>query len=262
MAKRRTAATKLNEHSSRSHCIFTLTLHSKETTPEGEDLLKVGKLNLVDLAGSECVGRSGAKDARAKEAGNINQSLLTLGRVISALVERTPHVPYRDSKLTRLLQESLGGRAKTCIIATVAPSVQCLDETLSTLDYAQRAKRIKNKPVVNQRMTKRVLIREYNDEIERLKTELACARTKDGVFLPEDKYNEMVADISGKTTQLEELETTLELRMKELSELQVIFEKTTVELNETKVDLAETETVLGETKESSELPKKTLRPRK
>ena len=84
--------------------------------------------------------RSGAVDGRAKEAGSINKSLLTLGRVITALVENSGHVPYRDSKLTRLLRDSLGGRTKTCIIATIAPTVQCLDETLSTLDYAHRAK--------------------------------------------------------------------------------------------------------------------------
>lgn len=210
--KRKVAETLLNKASSRSHCIFTLTIHKKETTPDGEDLLKVrlrappmglgvahcrtaaatlwrrrtltpcvravdgtaqvGKLNLVDLAGSECVGRSGAKNKRAREAGNINQSLLTLGRVITALVEHRGHVPYRDSKLTRLLQESLGGRAKTCIIATLSPSVICVDETMSTLDYAHRAKNIKNKPEVNQKMTKRVLLREYSLTIERLKSEL------------------------------------------------------------------------------------------
>ena len=119
---------------------MTLTIHTKETTPEGEDLLKVGKLHLVDLAGSECIGRSGATNSRAREAGNINQSLLTLGRVITALVEHRGHVPYRDSKLTRLLQESLGGRAKTCIIATLTASSLALEETLSTLDYAHRAK--------------------------------------------------------------------------------------------------------------------------
>ena len=105
--KRKVAETLLNKASSRSHCIFTLTIHKKETTPDGEDLLKVGKLNLVDLAGSECVGRSGAKNKRAREAGNINQSLLTLGRVITALVEHRGHIPYRDSKLTRLLQVRL-----------------------------------------------------------------------------------------------------------------------------------------------------------
>jgi len=92
--------------------------------------------------------RSGAVDARAKEAGLINKSLLTLGRVITALVEKTPHVPYRDSKLTRLLRDSLGGRTKTCVIATIAPTVQCQEETLSTLDYAHRAKNIRNRPEV------------------------------------------------------------------------------------------------------------------
>lgn len=85
----------------------------------------MGKLYLVDLAGSENITRSGAVEQRAKEAGNINKSLLTLGRVITALVEGQGHVPYRDSKLTRLLRDSLGGRTKTCIIATIAPTVQC-----------------------------------------------------------------------------------------------------------------------------------------
>ena len=89
--------------------------------------------------------RSGAVDARAKEAGLINKSLLTLGRVITALVEQSGHIPYRDSKLTRLLRDSLGGRTKTCIIATIAPTVQCQEETLSTLDYAHRAKNIRNR---------------------------------------------------------------------------------------------------------------------
>jgi hypothetical protein len=87
-------------------------------------------------------------DARAKEAGLINKSLLTLGRVITALVEKSPHVPYRDSKLTRLLRDSLGGRTKTCVIATIAPTVQCQEETMSTLDYAHRAKNIRNRPEV------------------------------------------------------------------------------------------------------------------
>jgi kinesin family protein 11 len=100
----------------------------------------VGKLNLVDLAGSENINRSGAKDGRAREAGSINQSLLTLGRVITALVEHSGHVPYRDSKLTRLLRESLGGKTKTCIIATIAPTVLCQEETISTLDYAHRCR--------------------------------------------------------------------------------------------------------------------------
>lgn len=93
--RRQIAATKFNDHSSRSHSVFSITVHIKETSSIGDDLLKVGKLNLVDLAGSENIGRSGAENKRAREAGMINQSLLTLGRVINALVDRSSHVPYR-----------------------------------------------------------------------------------------------------------------------------------------------------------------------
>ncbi|XP_054456825.1 kinesin-like protein KIF11 isoform X3 [Anoplopoma fimbria] len=132
-AKRRTASTLMNAYSSRSHSVFSVTIHMKEITMDGEELVKIGKLNLVDLAGSENIGRSGAVDKRAREAGNINQSLLTLGRVITALVEKRPHIPYRESKLTRILQDSLGGRTKTSIIATVSPSSSNL-ELLSTVD--------------------------------------------------------------------------------------------------------------------------------
>lgn len=93
--RRQIAATKFNDHSSRSHSVFSITVHTKETSTMGEDLLRIGKMNLVDLAGSENVGRSGAENKRAREAGMINQSLLTLGRVINALVERSSHIPYR-----------------------------------------------------------------------------------------------------------------------------------------------------------------------
>ena len=129
IAKRATAETACNAQSSRSHCVFTLTIHMREMSEAGEDVIKIGKLNLVDLAGSECVGRSGAKDARAREAGNINQSLLTLGRVITALVDKLPHVPYRDSKLTRLLQDSLGACARgagRCVCARLAGWLACV----------------------------------------------------------------------------------------------------------------------------------------
>lgn len=94
--RRQVAATKFNDHSSRSHSVFSITVHTKETGAMGDDLLKIGKLNLVDLAGSENIGRSGAENKRAREAGMINQSLLTLGRVINALVDRSSHVPYRQ----------------------------------------------------------------------------------------------------------------------------------------------------------------------
>jgi kinesin family protein 11 len=153
---RKVAETNLNARSSRSHYVFTITVSAKSFSEDGEDIIKTGKLYLVDLAGSECIGKSGATDKRAKEAGKINASLLTLGRVINALVDRASFVPYRDSKLTRLLQESLGGRAKTVIIATVSPSYAAFDETISTLDYAHRAKSIKNKPQANQTQTKSV----------------------------------------------------------------------------------------------------------
>jgi kinesin family protein 11 len=179
--KRQVAATKCNDlsrfipkasNNSRSHTVFTITVHLKETREGEEDMLRIGKLNLVDLAGSESIGRSGAENKRAREAGMINQSLLTLGRVINALVERTQHIPYRESKLTRLLKDSLGGRTKTCIIATVGPAKSSLEETLSTLDYANKAKSIHNKPQVNQMMSKKALIKEYAEEIEKLKGDL------------------------------------------------------------------------------------------
>ncbi|KAJ9521899.1 hypothetical protein QJQ45_024772 [Haematococcus lacustris] len=188
IAKRRTASTLLNNRSSRSHSIFTVTIHMKEATADGEDVIKIGKLNLVDLAGSENISRSGAKDGRAREAGSINQSLLTLGRVITALVEHSGHIPYRDSKLTRLLRDSLGGRTKTCIIATIAPTVQCSDETVSTLDYAHRAKNIRNRPELNQKISKTTMIKELAAEIERLKVDLVCNREKNGVYLAADRY--------------------------------------------------------------------------
>ena len=114
----------------------------------GEEFIQAGKLNLVDLAGSENIQRSGAENKHAAEAGLINKSLLTLGRVINALVDRKPgsHIPYRESKLTRLLQDSLGGQTKTCIIATISPTKSSLEETMSTLDYTFRAKNIRNQP--------------------------------------------------------------------------------------------------------------------
>jgi hypothetical protein len=147
--RRRVGETKMNKQSSRSHCLFTIAVRSKEATSDGMVMERTGKLHMCDLAGSECAKTAGVKNeaaSRERERKNINQSLLTLGRVISALREGTSRIPYRDSKLTRLLQESLGGRCKTVIVATISPSVLCSDETFSTLNYAQRAHGIKNKP--------------------------------------------------------------------------------------------------------------------
>ncbi|KAG6890679.1 hypothetical protein C0995_005051 [Termitomyces sp. Mi166 len=202
--RRQIAATKFNDHSSRSHSVFSITVHIKEPSIVGEDLLKVGKLNLVDLAGSENIGRSGAENKRAREAGMINQSLLTLGRVINALVDKNSHIPYRESKLTRLLQDSLGGRTKTCIVATISPARSNIEETLSTLDYAIRAKSIRNKPELNQRTTRNSLIKDYVAEIERLKADLVAAREKNGIFFSEETWNQMAAEQELHKTELEE----------------------------------------------------------
>jgi kinesin family member 11 len=221
-AKRRTAETLLNKRSSRSHSVFTITIHMRESIPDGDDVIKIGKLNLVDLAGSENISRSGAKDDRAREAGSINQSLLTLGRVITALVEHCGHVPYRDSKLTRLLRDSLGGRTKTCIIATIGPSVHCVEETISTLDYAYRAKNIRNRPEVNQKISKATMIKELNAEIEKLKGDLVATREKNGVYLSADNYQ---AD-ELERVQLRQRVTVLEAEMEQLSgETQAEMEK-------------------------------------
>ncbi|XP_072314010.1 kinesin-like protein KIF3B [Eucyclogobius newberryi] len=164
--------TRMNERSSRSHAIFVVTVECSEPGPDGEERIRVGKLNMVDLAGSERQSRTGAGGARLKEAAKINLSLSALGNVISALVDaRSTHVPYRDSKLTRLLQDSLGGNAKTVMLATVGPSHRCYAETLATLRYASRAKNIKNKPRVNED-PKDALLREFQAEIARLKEQL------------------------------------------------------------------------------------------
>jgi kinesin family protein 11 len=166
-------------------------VYTKRVTEDGQEYLSAGKLNLVDLAGSENIQRSGAENKRAAEAGLINKSLLTLGRVINALVERSSHIPYRESKLTRLLQDSLGGRTKTCIIATLSPAKSNLEETISTLDYAFRAKNIRNKPQVNQAINKKTLLKEFTAEIEKLKSELIATRQRNGVYLSQENYEEI-----------------------------------------------------------------------
>ncbi|XP_044588058.1 kinesin-like protein Klp61F [Cotesia glomerata] len=231
--KRQTAATLMNASSSRSHTVFSITVHMKECSVEGEELIKTGKLNLVDLAGSENVGRSGAVDKRAREAGNINQSLLTLGRVITALVERGPHIPYRESKLTRLLQDSLGGRTKTSIIATISPSSLNLEETLSTLDYAHRAKNITNRPEINQKLTKATLIKEYTEEIERLKRDLLATRERNGVYLSSEDYDRLVANNTSQGKEIEEKIQFIKVLQEELESKSKLFEKVSYKLEKT-----------------------------
>ncbi|KAG8374281.1 hypothetical protein BUALT_Bualt11G0115200 [Buddleja alternifolia] len=145
-ARKHTAETLLNKQSNRSHSIFSITIRIKEFDSDGSEVIKCGRFNLVDLAGSENILRSGAREVRAREAGEINKSLLT------------------ESKLTRLLRDSLGGKTKTCIIATVSPSALSLEETLSTLDYAFRAKSIKNKPEVNRKVVRSAVVKDLYDQ--------------------------------------------------------------------------------------------------
>ncbi|KAJ3744704.1 kinesin 2 [Lentinula detonsa] len=254
--RRQIAATKFNDHSSRSHSIFSLTVHTKEAGVVGEDLLRIGKLNMVDLAGSENIGRSGAENKRAREAGMINQSLLTLGRVINALVDKAQHVPYRESKLTRILQDSLGGRTKTSIIATISPARSNLEETLSTLDYAMSAKSIRNKPEINQRMTRNSLLKEYIAEIERLKADVLAAREKNGIFFSEETWAQMDTEREMRETEIEEAKKQVEIIENQMRVVREEFEqsigllmKRDAELKNTRQLLDNTEVELSERKE-------------
>ena len=185
--QRAVGATKMNAGSSRSHSILTITIETSETiqappgsvTETGEAMedkvvYKVGRLNLVDLAGSERQKKTEAEGSRLDEAKSINWSLTVLGNVIKALIDKNAkHVPYRDSKLTRLLQDSLGGNTKTVMIANVGPAASNWEETMATLRYADRAKQITNKPNVNAD-AKDTMLKEMQDEIGRLKEMLAA----------------------------------------------------------------------------------------
>ncbi|XP_065084198.1 kinesin-like protein Klp61F, partial [Ochlerotatus camptorhynchus] len=247
--RRRTASTLMNAQSSRSHTIFSIIVHIKENGMDGEELLKIGKLNLVDLAGSENITKAGnEKGIRTRESVNINQSLLTLGRVITALVERTPHVPYRESKLTRLLQESLGGRTKTSIIATVSPGHKDFEETMSTLEYAHRAKNIQNKPEANQKLSKKTVIKEYTEEIDRLKRELLATRDKNGIYLPEETYNEMLYKSEATTKELNDKVILIKVLKEDLAKKESIFKEVSLNLIEKEDMLRRTEDHLCHTK--------------
>ena len=192
--QRRVGATKMNEGSSRSHSILTITVETSEmlplpsTTPTSVSsptsaappaavdkvTYKVGKLHLVDLAGSERQKKTAATGERLDEAKSINWSLTVLGNCIKALIEpNSRHIPYRDSKLTRLLQDSLGGNTKTVMIANIGPAQSNALETIATLRYADRAKQIQNKPTVNAD-AKDTMLKEMQEEIARLKEMLAA----------------------------------------------------------------------------------------
>uniref|UniRef100_A0AAG5D6J0 Kinesin motor domain-containing protein n=1 Tax=Anopheles atroparvus TaxID=41427 RepID=A0AAG5D6J0_ANOAO len=257
--RRKTASTLMNAQSSRSHTIFSIIVHIKENGIDGEEMLKIGKLNLVDLAGSENISKAGnEKGIRTRETVNINQSLLTLGRVITALVEKTPHIPYRESKLTRLLQESLGGRTKTSIIATVSPGNKDFEETLSTIEYAHRAKNIQNKPEANQKLSKKAVIKEYTEEIDRLKRDLMAARDKNGIYLPEETYNEMVYKSEAATKELNDKSALIKAIKEELAKREAIFKEVAFSLTEREEELRRTSNDLGQTRTELSNTKRSL----
>jgi kinesin family protein 3/17 len=186
---RATATTKMNDMSSRSHAVFiiiveqmtTMSDHSTQMSTNQQYVdddapkqIKVGKLNLVDLAGSERVRVTGATGKRLEESKKINQSLSCLGNVIAALTDQRPraHIPYRDSKLTRLLEDSLGGNCKTTMMAMISPASEGFGESISTLKFATRAKKIKNEARINEDVDQRALLRKYEIELRKLKQEL------------------------------------------------------------------------------------------
>ncbi|KAF2896660.1 hypothetical protein ILUMI_09509 [Ignelater luminosus] len=213
---RTTGVTNMNEHSSRSHAIFQIAIEMAE---EKSKSVRVGKLNLIDLAGSERQSKTGATGDRLKEASKINKALSSLGNVIYALAENSPHIPYRDSKLTRLLQDSLGGNSKTIMIANIGPASMNYDETIITLRYAYRAKSIKNQPIKNEDIKDAKLL-ELQREIERLKQLIAAKGdgkvVPDGIVL-ETTDEEMESD--SEDEQEKEREKMLEAGKLEVDEL-------------------------------------------
>lgn len=230
LAKRKTGATKLNDLSSRSHTIFTISLYKKAPN---ESYFRVSKMNLVDLAGSEDINKSGAVNQRAKEAGSINQSLLTLGKVINALSEGRDksHVPFRESKLTRLLQDLIGGRTKTSLIATISPARINIQETVSTLSYASKAKNIRNLPQLghdNEEVLKKILVQDLSREIIKITKDLYASKDKEsgGIRMSVENYKEHaekvkdLEDLLGeRNCDIEGLKSKLKEKEREIASL-------------------------------------------
>jgi len=189
-ANRTVASTQMNATSSRAHTVVTITFDQITKNPAGQETKKSSSINLVDLAGSERADSTGATGDRLKEGANINRSLSSLGNVISALADQSLGkkkivVPYRDSVLTMLLMNALGGNSKTIMIAALSPADINYDETLSTLRYADRAKKIKNKAIVNENPMDK-LIRELREENERLKKQAEGSITSSAGMTKED----------------------------------------------------------------------------
>lgn len=230
-SNREVGFTQMNAGSSRSHSIFILTVTQTNSTDFSS---KTGKLYLVDLAGSEKVGKTGAEGKRLEEAKNINKSLTMLGNVITALTDgKSSHVPYRDSKLTRVLQDSLGGNSKTSLIVTCSPSPFNEAETISTLRFGIRAKSIKNKPKVNKEYTVnelKLMLAQAKEEIAKKdKIILSLKKTieKGGLAVPID------SKIDANEEEVEEKEEkkpeNSEMYMQVITELEDLQKKITEE---------------------------------
>uniref|UniRef100_A0AAR2K0W2 Kinesin family member 13Bb n=1 Tax=Pygocentrus nattereri TaxID=42514 RepID=A0AAR2K0W2_PYGNA len=240
---RTVAATNMNEESSRSHAVFNLILtHTLRDLQSGTSGEKVSKLSLVDLAGSERATKTGAAGDRLKEGSNINKSLTTLGLVISALADqgagknRSKFVPYRDSVLTWLLKDSLGGNSRTAMVATVSPAADNYDETLSTLRYADRAKSIINHAVVNEDPNARI-IRELREEVDKLKEQLTEAESmkapelKERLEESEKLIKEMTVSWEEKLRKTEEI---AQERQKQLESLGISLQSSGIRMVEDK----------------------------
>ncbi|XP_071403710.1 kinesin-like protein KIF13B isoform X2 [Pithys albifrons albifrons] len=240
---RTVAATNMNEESSRSHAVFKITLtHTLYDVQSGTSGEKVGKLSLVDLAGSERATKTGAAGDRLKEGSNINKSLTTLGLVISALADqaagknKNKFVPYRDSVLTWLLKDSLGGNSKTAMVATVSPAADNYDETLSTLRYADRAKNIVNHAVVNEDPNARI-IRELREEVEKLREQLTKAEAMKSPELKErlEESEKLIQEMT--VTWEEKLRKTEEIaqeRQKQLESLGISLQSSGIKVGDNK----------------------------
>uniref|UniRef100_A0A8D0AN83 Kinesin family member 13B n=1 Tax=Sander lucioperca TaxID=283035 RepID=A0A8D0AN83_SANLU len=240
---RTVAATNMNEESSRSHAVFNIILtHTLKDLQSGTSGEKVSRLSLVDLAGSERAAKTGAAGERLKEGSNINKSLTTLGLVISALAEqgstknKNKFVPYRDSVLTWLLKDCLGGNSRTAMVATVSPSADNYEETLSTLRYADRAKSIVNHAVVNEDPNARI-IRELREEVEKLRVQLTQAESlkapelKDRLEESEKLIQEMTITWEEKLRKTEEI---AQERQKQLESLGISLQSSGIKVGDDK----------------------------
>jgi hypothetical protein len=225
---RTTAETNMNDRSSRSHALFTITIETSEPGADGKPHIRAGKLHMVDLAGSERLSKTGAVGERLEEATKINLSLSTLCHVISSLVDQKAgsFVPYRNSKLTRLLQDSLGGNTKTVMISNIGPADYNYDESLNTLRYASRAKFITNKPRINED-PKDAMIRQFQEEIEQLKIELAkigldpnaaLEAIANGTELKPGEPRKPTMDVKRTQELLEERTKMMKMKTKEVEE--------------------------------------------